>query len=245
MALDHARHILKVLTQHQTRNIAEKSAKSKENYIPVVFNRQFLSSKCHLDRNVLINCSGFIKFDLKQMKKQNVEDDLEKYVEFLDCTRVHPEAYEWARKMAMDALDYDSNIELNSLNTKQALLDIHKDPSPLDYLDLKAFSRELMRLDYGWRIITLVDIKNELAEPYRELRSEFESMSYKEKFYCFAKEWPSTFYVGKLVRCKIIDVLQQNSSNNLEKINPIKVIIMASNKLLKKSLPLKLVAYFI
>ena len=225
-----AEHILKVLTQQETRNIAEKSSKSKEDNIPVVFNRQFLLSKCHLDRNVLINCAGFIKFDLKLMKKQNVEDDLEKYVEFLDCTRVHPEAYEWARKMAIDALDYDNDIELNSLNTKKALLEIHKDPKPLDDLDLRVFSSELWRLDHGWRLLTLLDIKNELAEPYREMRSEFKSMSYKEKFYCFAKEWSSTFYVGKMARCKIIDVLQQNSSNKLDKINSIRVIIMASKK---------------
>lgn len=29
------------------------------------------------------------------------------YAEILDTTRIHPEAYDWARKMAIDALDYD------------------------------------------------------------------------------------------------------------------------------------------
>ena len=29
------------------------------------------------------------------------------YIEVLDSTRVHPETYEWARKMAVDALEYD------------------------------------------------------------------------------------------------------------------------------------------
>ena len=29
------------------------------------------------------------------------------YIEILDSTRVHPETYEWARKMAVDALEYD------------------------------------------------------------------------------------------------------------------------------------------
>ena len=27
--------------------------------------------------------------------------------DLLDCTRIHPETYEWARKMAVDALEYD------------------------------------------------------------------------------------------------------------------------------------------
>ncbi len=29
------------------------------------------------------------------------------YIEVLDSTRIHPETYEWARKMAVDALEYD------------------------------------------------------------------------------------------------------------------------------------------
>ena len=29
------------------------------------------------------------------------------YIEILDSTRIHPETYEWARKMAVDALEYD------------------------------------------------------------------------------------------------------------------------------------------
>lgn len=29
------------------------------------------------------------------------------YIEVLDSTRVHPETYEWARKMAVDALEYE------------------------------------------------------------------------------------------------------------------------------------------
>lgn len=33
------------------------------------------------------------------------------YIDVLDGTRVHPDTYEWARKMAVDALEYD---EVNS-----------------------------------------------------------------------------------------------------------------------------------
>lgn len=29
----------------------------------------------------------------------------------LDASRVHPETYEWARKMAIDALEYDDTAE--------------------------------------------------------------------------------------------------------------------------------------
>ena len=47
---------------------------------------------------VFLNCAGFIKIDTS-----SIGDN----VEVLDGTRIHPETYEWARKMAVDALEYD------------------------------------------------------------------------------------------------------------------------------------------
>ena len=42
------------------------------------------------------------------------------YIEVLDSTRVHPETYEWARKMAVDALEYDEvstvSLQWSSMN---------------------------------------------------------------------------------------------------------------------------------
>ena len=35
----------------------------------------------------------------------------EEYTDVLDASRVHPETYEWARKMAIDALEYDDTAE--------------------------------------------------------------------------------------------------------------------------------------
>ncbi len=34
------------------------------------------------------------------------------YIEPLDGTRVHPENYEWARKMAEDALEYEEVMDM-------------------------------------------------------------------------------------------------------------------------------------
>lgn len=51
---------------------------------------------------MFVNCAGFIKIDTNSLG-----DSTESYVEVLDGSRVHPETYEWARKMAVDALEYD------------------------------------------------------------------------------------------------------------------------------------------
>jgi len=65
-------------------------------------NRTQLVTVCHLGPRVFINCSGFIKIDTSSLG-----DSTEAYVEVLDGSRVHPETYEWARKMAIDAMEYD------------------------------------------------------------------------------------------------------------------------------------------
>jgi transcriptional accessory protein Tex/SPT6 len=65
----------------------------------------------------------------------------EAYVEVLDGTRVHPETYEWARKMAVDALEYDDE----DANPAGALEEILEKPEKLKDLDLDAFAEELER----------------------------------------------------------------------------------------------------
>ena len=67
----------------------------------------------------------------------------EAYIEVLDGSRVHPETYEWARKMAVDALEYDDTAE--DANPAGALEEILESPERLKDLDLDAFAEELKR----------------------------------------------------------------------------------------------------
>lgn len=57
---------------------------------------------CGLGTKVFLNCAGFIKIDTAA-----ISDTTTNYIEVLDGSRVHPETYEWAKKMAVDALEYD------------------------------------------------------------------------------------------------------------------------------------------
>ena len=51
---------------------------------------------------MFLNSAGFIKIDSSALGENTAN-----YVEVLDGSRIHPETYEWARKMAVDALEYD------------------------------------------------------------------------------------------------------------------------------------------
>lgn len=73
----------------------------------------------------------------------NLAHSTDSYIEVLDGSRVHPETYEWARKMAVDALEYDESAE--DANPAGALEEILENPERLKDLDLDAFAEELER----------------------------------------------------------------------------------------------------
>ncbi|XP_040577453.1 transcription elongation factor SPT6 [Lepeophtheirus salmonis] len=156
-------------------------------------NRQQLVTLCHMGPKVLINCAGFIKIDTTSL------GDSEVYLEVLDGSRIHNEAYEWARKMAVDALEYDEEEG----NPATALEEIINDPEKLAELDLDAFARELERQGFGNKSITLYDIRAELYHMYKDLREPYRPPDPEEIFNIVTKENPETFYIGKLINATV------------------------------------------
>ncbi|KAK6047978.1 S1 RNA binding domain protein, partial [Cooperia oncophora] len=114
-----ATHLLKMLKQHD--HLLESRTK--------------LVTLCRMGPKVFMNCAGFIKIDTTR-----VAEKTDAYVEVLDGSRVHPETYEWARKMAVDALEVD-----DSADPTTALEEILQAPDRLKDLDLDAFAEELKR----------------------------------------------------------------------------------------------------
>lgn len=135
-------------------------------------NRTQLVTMCHMGPKVFINCAGFIKIDTASLGDRlvpcrdvlhiqtfhiwhscsvminhylhpNFPHSTDSYIEVLDGSRVHPETYEWARKMAVDALEYDESAE--DANPAGALEEILENPERLKDLDLDAFAEELER----------------------------------------------------------------------------------------------------
>uniref|UniRef100_A0A7M4G146 Transcription elongation factor SPT6 n=1 Tax=Crocodylus porosus TaxID=8502 RepID=A0A7M4G146_CROPO len=169
-------HPLQILKQNNTR----------------LENRTQLVTMCHMGPKVFINCAGFIKIDTASLG-----DSTDSYIEVLDGSRVHPETYEWARKMAVDALEYDESAE--DANPAGALEEILENPERLKDLDLDAFAEELERQGYGDKHITLYDIRAELSCRYKDLRTPYRSPNTEEVFNMLTKETPETFYIGKMI----------------------------------------------
>ncbi|XP_051533006.1 transcription elongation factor SPT6 [Myxocyprinus asiaticus] len=176
-------HLLKILKQNNTR----------------LENRTQLVTMCHMGPKVFINCAGFIKIDTASLG-----DSTDSYIEVLDGSRVHPETYEWARKMAVDALEYDESAE--DANPAGALEEILENPERLKDLDLDAFAEELERQGYGNKGITLYDIRAELSCRYKDLRAPYRPPNTEEVFNLLTKETPETFYIGKLITCVVTGI---------------------------------------
>ncbi|VDO79503.1 unnamed protein product [Heligmosomoides polygyrus] len=146
-----ATHLLKMLKQHD--HLLESRTK--------------LVTLCRMGPKVFMNCAGFIKIDTTR-----VAEKTDAYVEVLDGSRVHPETYEWARKMAVDALEVD-----DSADPTTALEEILQAPDRLKDLDLDAFAEELKRQGFGEKKATLYDISAELNHRYKDQRRPFVPLS--------------------------------------------------------------------
>lgn len=193
-------HLLKILKQNNIR----------------LENRTQLVTLCHMGPKVFINCAGFIKIDTFSLM-----DSTDSYVEVLDGSRVHPETYEWARKMAVDALEYDDTAE--DANPAGALEEILESPERLRDLDLDAFAEELERQGYGDKHITLYDIRAELNHRYKDLRTPYRSPLNEERFNMITKETPETFFVGKLVLGRVIGIAHRRPrGEQLDQANPVR-----------------------
>ncbi|KAL3856432.1 hypothetical protein ACJMK2_011193 [Sinanodonta woodiana] len=195
-----AAHLMKILKQNNSR----------------LENRTQLVTVCRMGPKVLTNCAGFIKIDTNKLG-----DSTESYVEVLDGSRVHPETYEWARKMAVDALEYDDTAE--DANPAGALEEILESPERLKDLDLDAFAEELERLGLGDKHITLYDIRAELNHRYKDLRTPYRSPTNEERFNMITKETPDTFYIGKLIMSQIIGIAHRKPQRDqLDQANPVR-----------------------
>jgi transcription elongation factor SPT6 len=154
--------------------------------------RTQLIMNCKFGAKVFINCAGFIKIDTNQLS----DSPTETYIEVLDSTRVHPEAYEWARKMAVDALEYDDENEANPSN---ALEEILENPNRLDDLDLEAFAKELEKQGYGNKLMTLYDIRSELSSRFKDPRNPYTQPADDQLFNLLTKETTDSLHNGKLI----------------------------------------------
>lgn len=185
----------------------------------LLLSRQQLVREMNMTSIIFINCAGFIKVDTDHFEQEYPDE----HTTPLDSTRIHPQSYGLAKKIASDALDYEEGASDEA--TANAIEEILEAPEKLDDLDLGAFAKELDEVqNQGKKGFTLQSIREEFQCRYKDHRESYKAPSQEEIFAMLTKETPYTFYFGKLVTCQVVAIPRRKPvASQLDMANPVKI----------------------
>lgn len=156
-------------------------------------NRSDLIENEFCTANIFNNCSSFLNIPYTE----GVRDAA---VELLDATRIHPEDYDLARKMAADALDFDEE-DMAHIEEQGGIIYqlMQEGVNKVDDLNLTAYGKELETKFGKKKYATLQSIKEELVNNFEELRRSFHVLESAEVFHMLTGETTETFAQGTIV----------------------------------------------
>ncbi|KAJ3290217.1 Transcription elongation factor spt6 [Borealophlyctis nickersoniae] len=151
---------------------------------------------------VFMNCASFIRI----RKDPDESDD---YYDVLDDTRIHPEDYDLARQMAADVMDAEAtNEDENPSQNVKELFETDRADELMELM-LDDYAKELETRTNEPKMITLMDTRAELIEPFRDRRRRFEGATPDQVFTMLTNESDETLYEGCIVSAQIVRVLDR------------------------------------
>ncbi|KZT42027.1 transcription elongation factor Spt6 [Sistotremastrum suecicum HHB10207 ss-3] len=153
---------------------------------------------------IFLNAAGFLRIpqtaEMKEASKGRNVDESE-IADPLDDTRIHPEDYELARKMAADALDLDEE-DFHDEHPSYVVSQIMQSPEKvrrLDELNLDDFAVNMYETNQDLKRHTLNAIRAELLDPFADRRPEFRLQTAWEVLTMLTSETERTLRVGLIV----------------------------------------------
>lgn len=158
------------------------------------------------------NCASFVFIDF-----ENADPDADP----LDNTRVHPEDYDIARKMAADALELDEEdikAETDENGSGAIVRKLFRDEQQdrVNDLILEEYAEQLEKNLNQRKRATLETIRAELQQPYEELRKQFVFLSSDDIFTMLTGETPESLEVGMVVPIGIKRVFEDHIDAKLD-----------------------------
>ncbi|KAF7323037.1 Transcription elongation factor Spt6 [Mycena chlorophos] len=173
----------------------------------IISREQFIKSGL-MTKTLFINAAGFLRIpqqeDPKLQAKFRAED--EHTADPLDNTRIHPEDYELARKMAMDALEYDEE-DIHDKHPSWVVGLVMDDPDndrKLSELNLDEFADSLKEANDDMKRYTLNVIKTEFLRPFAEARNPFPWMDGWEVLSMLSGETSKSLRKGLIISTSVI-----------------------------------------
>ncbi|SJL00593.1 uncharacterized protein ARMOST_03906 [Armillaria ostoyae] len=166
-----------------------------------------------LTTKIFLNAAGFLRIhqepESKSMRNRHDDDNAP---DPLDDTRIHPEDYELARKMATDALELDEE-DIHDEHPSHVVTMIMRDPDnekKLSELNLDEFAVSLFNANQELKRHTLNVIREELLKPFAEQRNHWPVLEPWDVLTMLSGENPRTLRVGL-----IVSVLVQRVKTNI------------------------------
>uniref|UniRef100_A0A0N4ZX03 SH2 domain-containing protein n=1 Tax=Parastrongyloides trichosuri TaxID=131310 RepID=A0A0N4ZX03_PARTI len=153
--------------------------------------RAVIVTVCGMGTNIYMNSSAFIKIDTGKVRERTDE-----MVNELDCSRIHPEHYSLAAKIACDALDMDADVDESQISG--IIEEIIKKPKSLKDIDGNALISVLSTTEFGDTSFLVPFIIKELIERYADSRAQI-TLSEVERFKLFVHEDVSFYPKHKLI----------------------------------------------
>lgn len=158
---------------------------------------------------IFLNAAGFLRIlqstdSIKTSKNRHNEDA--DAPDPLDNTRIHPEDYELARKMATDALELDEE-DVHDEHPSHVVGLIMSDPEndkKLDELNLDDFAVNMYETNHDRKRHTLNVIRAELLKPFGENRQSFTLPSAWEVLNMLTGETQQTLRVGNITTVMVM-----------------------------------------
>ncbi|KAF5377014.1 hypothetical protein D9757_007713 [Collybiopsis confluens] len=174
----------------------------------LVNRNQFIKSGI-LTTKLFLNAAGFLRIAQEQddLKTKHRMDD-EHAPDPLDDTRIHPEDYELARKMATDALELDEE-DIHGEHPSHVVGLIMQDPDnekKLSELNLDEFAVSLFNASQEMKRHTLNVIRSELLHPFAEQRPLFPPISGWHVLTMLSGETPLTLSVGLIISVQVLRI---------------------------------------
>lgn len=158
------------------------------------------------------NCASFLYIDF-----ENADPDADP----LDNTRVHPEDYDIARKMAADALELDeedikAETDENGQGAIVRKLFREEAQDRVNDLILEEYAEQLEKNLNQRKRATLETIRAELQQPYEELRKQFVFLSTDDIFTMFTGETTDSLTEGMVVPVSIKRITDDHIDGKLD-----------------------------
>ncbi|KAG5652250.1 hypothetical protein H0H81_005645 [Sphagnurus paluster] len=155
-----------------------------------------------LTTKIFLNAASFLRIsqdpDNKPSKSRH-DDDMAP--DPLDDTRIHPEDYELARKMATDALELDEEDvhDEHPSHVVSLIMQDKDNDKKLQELNLDEFAISLYEANGDQKRHTLNLIRDELVKPYAELRDKFRLPTVWDVVTMLSGETQKTLRVGHVI----------------------------------------------